>query len=254
MKLLDNAGFTIIETMLFLGITALLVMGILVGTGSSINIQRYRDSVSSLQSVLQQMYSDVSNVDNDRGSDWVCDSVLSQDNKSIAPEQLDSGTGIARGQSNCVILGRYITTVDSHTLSMKSVVGYIPSIPTSSSNDVEVLKDYKIQISDVTNETYEIEWGSSLMRPGSNNATMFFSMLVLRSPLSGILRTFINPNESVTGDKVYTLIDAATLGQSATICVDSNGLFNTARTAVIITANAASASGVEVLEEASSGC
>src|SRR5665811_997144 len=103
MKLSNQAGFTIIETMLFLGITALLIMGLLVGIGTSINIQRYRDSVSSLQSVLQQQFSEVSNVSND-----------SLSNACYG----DNSTNNPRGQSNCVILGRLITTTtDSHVLS-----------------------------------------------------------------------------------------------------------------------------------------
>jgi len=245
MKLSNTAGFTIIETMLFLGITALLVTGILVGTGTSINIQRYRDSVSSLQSVLQQQYSDAANVDNDRNNQWACDSTAS-------PKPAPSG-GVARGQSDCVILGRFISTIDSDTLSIKSIVGYIPSESILASNDIDVLKQYNIQVSTVTSETYEVEWGSSLVQPDSGN-DMSFSMLILRSPSSNILRTFINSSEVVDDTDVSTLIDPVGLTQSAKMCVDSNGLFNTAGTAVQIMANAASASGVEVLGEATSGC
>ncbi len=245
MKLLNKAGFTIIETMLFLGITGLLIMGILVGTGTSINIQRYRDSVSSLQSVLQQQFSDVSNVDNDRGSDWACGS------DSRVTAQTPS-SGIARGQSDCVILGRFITTTDGHVLSIKSVVGS-PSGSIAASNDVGALQQYNIQVSPVTGETYEIEWGSSLVKPGGNTA-MTFSMLVLRSPLSGVVRTFIDPATVINNNNVATLVNSSALTQSAKMCVDSNGLFTGARTAVEVMANATSASGVETLEEATSGC
>jgi len=248
MKLWDKAGFTIIETMLFLGITSLLVLGVLVGTGTSINIQRYRDSVSSLQGILQQQYSDVSNVDNNRDNSWACDS-------NAKTDPTIPGGGIARGQSDCVILGRLITTTDSHSLSIKSVVGYIPLVSTMSSNDIDALRQYTIQISSVTSEseTYDIEWGSSLVQP-SGDIPMVFSMLVLRSPLSGIIRTFIDSASVVDNSNIRDLINSVALKQSAKMCVDSNGLFTSARTAIEVMANSASASGVEVLGEATSGC
>lgn len=251
MKLLDKAGFTIIETMLFLGITALLVMGVLVGTGTSINIQRYRDSVSSLQSILQQQYSDALYVDNDRDSDWSCDSSGAEETSS---------SSIARGQSNCVILGRYITTYDSRTLSIRSVVGNIPTDP-DSTDDVTTLQEYEIKVLKAeTAEIYELEWGSSLMKPPSEESppseddAMYFSMLILRSPLSGILRTFINSDEAISENEIPDLVNETALTQSAKMCIDSNGLFNSARTAILINANSASASGVEVLGEATSEC
>ncbi|HEU4715394.1 MAG TPA: prepilin-type N-terminal cleavage/methylation domain-containing protein, partial [Candidatus Saccharimonadales bacterium] len=67
-------GFTIIEVMLFLAITGMLAAAILVGSGVAIGQQRYRDSVSSLQSYIQQQYNKVINVTNDRDKSWTCDS------------------------------------------------------------------------------------------------------------------------------------------------------------------------------------
>lgn len=248
MKPLNEAGFTIIETMLFFGITSLLVTGVLIGIGTSINIQRYRDSVSSLQSVLQQQFSEVSNVDNNRDDNWACDS------SSLVTGQ-SPGSGIARGQSDCVILGRFITTNDSRVLSIKSVVGYIPSSSIIALNDIDALKQYNVQVSPVTSEIYEIEWGSSLVRPGTNTA-MVFSMLILRSPSSGIIRTFIDSSSStaVEDHDIKTLITQSALMQSTTTCVNSNGLFTNGKSAILVKANATSASGIETLGDATSGC
>ena len=240
MKLDNTAGFTIIETMLFLGITGLLVMGILVGAGTSINIQRYRDSITSLQSVVQQQYSEVSNVSND----------------SLANDCYgDSSTNNPRGQSDCVILGRFITTTDSQTLSIKSVIGYIPSGSLISSwDDVAALNQYDVQISPVSSETYSMEWGSSIVAQGSNNP-MVFSILILRSPTSGIVRTFIDPSTVVSDSNVATLVTKPALAQTAKLCVaNPSGLLAGGKSAVVVTTNATSASGIETLGEAISGC
>jgi len=61
-----QGGFTVIEVMLFLAVTGLLAVGILVGSGVAIGQQRYRDSVNTLKSYIQQQYSEVTSVINNR--------------------------------------------------------------------------------------------------------------------------------------------------------------------------------------------
>ena len=65
------------------------------------------------------------------------------------PSQGDPGTGIAIGQSDCVLLGKYITNNDDGVLMYKNVVGYIDDNLSLASTDVESLKD--LQISHFTN-------------------------------------------------------------------------------------------------------
>ncbi len=238
MKPDSKAGFTIIETMLFLGITGLLIMGVLAGTGTSINIQRYRDSITSLQAFFQQQYSDVSNVSND-----------SLSNACYG----DGSTDNPRGQSDCVILGRYITTTnDNHILSVKSVIGSIPADSSGATNDLMSLQQYRLQVSPIAANNYEIEWGSSAVMPGSDTPASF-SVLIVRSPLSGILRTFIDPTKTVIDSNVATLVSQTALEQSAKVCVNSNGLFAGNKMAVLINAATTSASGIETLG-GDSGC
>jgi type II secretory pathway pseudopilin PulG len=246
MKPSNTAGFTIIETMLFLAITALLIVGVLAGTGSSINTQRYRDSITSLQAFFQQQFSNVSNVSNDRNNDWSCDS------SSIITSQTP-GNGVDRGQSDCVILGEYITTTNnSQTLSIKSVVGYIPPDSTLASNDLDAIKQYKIKVSPVVSDTYDIEWNASLAIPGNDNPSLI-SILIVRSPLSGVIRTFIDSTQVVADNDVASLVSQAALTQSVKVCVNSNGLAGGNRMAVVIDAGATSASSIETLGD-NSGC
>jgi len=241
MKLDNTAGFTIIETMLFLGITALLIMGVLVGTGTSINIQRYHDSVTSLQSVLQQQFSDVSNASNDNAGNLAC---------------YGDGSTSARGQSNCVLLGRLISTPDGKTIYQRNIIGYEPDNLVLSQNDVSALQQYNIQVSPIPGETYSIEWGASIVRPGGNTP-LTFSMLVLRSPASGVLRTFIIPNTYIDGSVVkdlQNLVNTPALAQTITACVSPNGLSSSGKSSVIIDAYSTSGSGIETKGEVSSGC
>lgn len=248
MKASNKAGFTIIETMLFLGISGMLLAGILVGTGTSISIQRYRDSVTSLQSYLQQQYSEVSDVSND-----------SLTNSCYG----DGSTDNPRGQSDCVILGKLITTTDEHTLSISNVIGYIPSGSTSSLNDVDIFlkngngtqKGYDIKISSVDEVSYNMEWDASLMQAKPNDAKpAAFSVLIVRSPSSGLLRTFSDSTQSISEiDDVQSLITQSALGQQVKMCVSSNGLLTGPKMAVVVDAYTTNSSGVESSGEYS-GC
>lgn len=247
MKLTHRFGFTIIETMLFLAVTGMLVVAVLVGTGASINRQRYRDSITSLQSVIQQQYSEVSTVNNGRDNSWVCDSA------SGAITKIDSGSGVSRGQSDCVMLGRLITpSDDGKSLIVSDIVGVEIAGNDEANTDVEALSQYKMHISPVANETHIVEWGSSLVKPGSDELAVF-SVLILQSPLSGVIRTFIDSSEIIADTNINSIITKAALAEPVKICVNSNGLFNGNRMAVIVNAGASSAAGVETLGDAS-GC
>jgi len=254
MKSVNKAGFTIIETMLFLGITGVLIASILVGTGASINVQRYRDSVSSLQALLQQQYSDVANVVNDHGTGYSCDSTnVVTENPGPNPD------AVPIGQSECVIMGRYIHTISSvgnsvsDSLDIVDVVGYPNSAFLSTLNDIDAIGSYKLGIYPNQQLQQTLSWGVSLVKPG-NSDRQEFSILIIRSPVSGVIKTFINPNESKAYSAINDLVTQQALGQSAKMCVNSNGLVGGVRTAVIINANSTSASGVETLGDASSGC
>lgn len=247
MKRTYRSGFTIIETMLFLAITGLLVVAVLVGTGATINRQRYRDSITSLQSIIQQQYSEVSSVNNDRDNSWVCDST------SGAVAKLGSGSSVSRGQSGCVVLGKLISSSDDGTsLIISDIIGSEVLNSTQAETDVEALAQYKMHVSPVAEETYEIEWGSSLAKPGSDQNAVF-SVLILQSPLSGVVRTFNSPNMIISDSNINSIINKTALTEPVKICVNSNGLFSGTRMAIVVTAGSSSAAGVESLGE-SSGC
>lgn len=247
MKASGKFGFTIIETVLFLGVTGLLIFGILAGTGNSISAQRYKDSVASLYAMLQKQYANVLTVENARNPDWKCDS--GGISKPV------SG-GVSRGKTECVLLGKLITSSNdggkTSVLKIKNVVGIPGPSYAISNNDVEALTQYSMVVpSDLWQDEYLINWGYSLYN--TNRSQMNFSMLILQSPSSGAIRTFINPAAVVGDNAVKSLVSSTYLANELKICVKS--AFNSSydKLGVLVNKGASSANAIERLGD-NSGC
>lgn len=241
MGIKGSDGFTIIETMLFLGVSGLMIFGILAGTGTAINQQRYRDSVNSLAMRLQQQYDDINGIQNGRTANWTCTNGVPQDTEGTS--------GVSRGASGCVILGQYIVG-SNNSLTTQSVIGQDISL-SDANNDVEAIAAMKPVVSSAQVQTYPLEWNARMTQhsKGSTEAATF-SMLIVRSPLSGSVRTFTSPGNVSASE----LVASPNLTQGVTVCVDSNGLFTGPRQAVVIAPNTASATGVSVDGTGTNGC
>ncbi len=248
------AGFTIIETMLFLAISGLLVVSLLVGVGASVNVQRYRDATESFKALLQQQYADLTSVQNGRNDNWNCGSNAKPTTAGPVFEN--------RGQSDCMLMGKYVR-IDSGKISIFTVIGYQKSTA-DQANDVASLKNnYTLNASASEVDRSTMEWGTQISFPvtvnGSPNpvpATPHkIGILFIRSPDSGQIYTFSNNDPSVPDE---ANIDASTFtnllvagdtnpGQAARlICVDSNGLFSSNDRGVYINAFATGASAIEI--------
>jgi type II secretory pathway pseudopilin PulG len=226
-----KTGFTIIEVMLFLAISGFLFLGIIVGTGNSINVQRYRDSVSSLQSLLQQQFTEVNNVINDN-------------------HNVDCGidTGLNRGQTNCIILGRYITydgVASSNILNINTVIGSNPSGPVT--DEISAFSQYDFALK--ASSLYDLEWNTTIKNKSNN--PMKFSILMLRSPISGAVRTFIDVSDVQVNPKA--LLTASAIDTKAELCVDPNGLTTNKQTEVLINAGASNSSAIETIGDSTAG-
>ncbi len=244
-----SSGFTIIETLLYLGITSVLMAGVMMGTGGVINNQRYRDSVTSLQSFLQKQYIDVSNVDNSTNGNTCGGTAL-----------------VARGQSDCVVLGRYITSnpADHTTLIVKRVIGRVPSVSSTGLTDAQIFAFLTTQggynaVVDpnvIATTNYDLEWGSEMHSDTSTGAGLLnFSLLILRSPETGVVRTFINNNSIIPDNQIKSnLISQAALTVPLKICLNASSYYSGPKSAVLVNANAAATSAIETLGSGSSGC
>lgn len=133
----DKRGFTIIEVMLFLAISGMLAATLLGGWGVMINTQRYKDSVRTLQTFLQQQYNLVYNVENGRSTKLLCDAVHGV---------READAGAPRGQTDCTLLGRYIY-ISGGNVRVAGIVGTVlDDAVLSAETDVEAILGSKPKI------------------------------------------------------------------------------------------------------------
>jgi prepilin-type N-terminal cleavage/methylation domain-containing protein len=251
-------GFTIIETMLVLAITGVLISALLVGIGGTINNQRYKDSVASFKALLQDQYGQVDNVSNERDGNWSC--------SSSATTLADQTSGTTPGQSDCVLMGRLVTVVNS-SITTASVVGF-QKATSSSTNDVANIKaSYNLGVSSGSIEAATLEWGAQIAWPRSGldvapNAvspappSRGISILFVRSPTSDIAYTFTSNTvyamDAITSTNLTDMmITSATVpGQMQRfVCINpspgSTGLIGPDSLSVSIGQSASDATGIE---------
>lgn len=210
-----DSGFTIIEAMLFLGVAGALTVAILAGSGLAINQQRYRDSVNSLKSLLQEQYSETTNVVNDRIGTETCAEavVVSPPDLVPAPQQ--------RGTSECTVMGRFITIdATGKVVKTTSVVGYhAPGSAEQASDIAEIQTNYKLGLSLLSQEEVDVAWGAEVVKPKSQGGEpQSLSMLILRSPLSGSIMTY-----TVDGiaTNIISMVKAENANKTVNLCLNA---------------------------------
>lgn len=243
-----SSGFTIIETVLFLSVTALLVLGVMIGMGNSINNQRYRDSTETFKNLLQEQYGALESVRNGRENTWGCNSAA----------QPVEGGGQKRGQSDCVIVGRYMQ-IDRNDIKTYSVLAR-QSSELERGNDVQTLElNYTYAVSEIEVDQRTMEWGTQIGWPAAgagaqqNLTPRSMAILFLRSPESGAVYTFTGDTipaseDLINGAGLKAMIKSGEVipGQSKrTVCIKNGGINPTGDTAVFISAYAAGPSAIE---------
>jgi len=248
---IKQAGFTIIETMLFLGVSSLLIVLLIAGTGASINTQRYQDAAETFKLMLQQQYADVASVQNSRDDSWSCGASARPTNTGTVQDN--------RGQSKCVLLGKYVRLQDEK-ISIYRVVAY-PRIATVQANDIDSLKaNYTLNVSSDGVDMSTMEWGTKIAYPKTGGGTIPLAVrkmgiLIVRSPDSGQVYTFTNRDSDVPNDgsiNSASLTSMLVAGDSIpgqgerTICINSGGMFTTDDRSVRLVTYAASSGAVEL--------
>ena len=255
-------GFTIIETLIVLTISSLLAIGIITGLTSVINRQRYSESVSNLTAWVQQQYiatTRVSNPERTEGTWYSCDTnAVAQSTTSVNADTKP------RGQSDCKIIGRVINLNVGGSNGTRTEAAYVMAYRSNDDTaplpegDMAALKAYKLRLYNGTNafkETYELPWGAAIREMGGSPVARNGAIIILQSPVSGSVLTFISDTSVTSTTQIENLLVAANL-KSLTLCVDPNGLVVVGavpRNGVVIHQSAAGPNGVERIEDGS-GC
>ncbi len=226
-------GFTIIEVMLFLGVSGLLIVGLLASIWGGITQQRYRDAVVSFQETLRQPYGSLVAIQNQR------------------PANSDGCAGF-RGTSDCLLLGKFLHVTSQNVagsgasiVTMSDVIGALPTVDPGS-NYLAILRAYQPQIVTANRSTSDMQWQTQMAWPTADPMNGF-AMLVLRSPVTGQIHTFTwkenaTPTQAVLSSAAGP-INSTNENASPVICVDPNGM-NVPRSGIKIQPRASTAAAV----------
>lgn len=237
-------GFTIIEVMLFLGISAVLAVALLAGWSTMLNTQRYRDSNKTLQSFIQQQYNLVYNVENGRSGDFSCDEA-----DGVQPENIN---GVDRGQTDCVLMGRYIHIDRGTDLEVFPIIGFEPSDPPTT-NDSESIEAHEPKIANnvlgLTESELNIPWGATVVNSGGNPQSAVIA--IVRSPLTGTVHTYVDFTAADVTPDLFGDDDLASSSNETelVLCLDAGAPLSGGQMGVVVQARAAAQSAILTSEQ-----
>ena len=234
-----TSGFTIIEVTLFLAVSGVLTVGLLAAASVSIQRQQYRDAVQSFAGYLRDEYARVISVENDRG--------MGGDDETCPVPGVSSSDSLVRGQSRCVIVGRYINAANNGT----EYVSYpIYANPTTT---VTGATDWNYAYDEDKGSTYGVSWGAKT-RLAATAVDRPLSIVMYRNPDTGHI-AIQNDSANYAGNKVHELIEKTDSNsmQSREICVYDTGWFSSERQSIFLAERAGSGDAITVVN-ATEGC
>lgn len=243
-----QAGFTVIEVMLFLAVSATLAAAIFATTMLNINTQRYTDSVRSFKALVQEQYINTTRVQNPNDITSHC--------PDVGMSEQDRGT------NDCLVVGKLFSVTGGKNIVIRSVVGVPPDEEKYTGTDIQALQAMKSLFAvNAGAETLSPAWDTSLLAklPAAPLGVDTFSIAIVRSPSTGTPYTFFIPG------KAYVPLDSSSIGedikldvigtspvppanllsQDLAICVDPQGLTSTGQQQITIRSKNAGPSGIE---------
>lgn len=248
-----QAGFTIIEVMLFFAASAVLAAAIFGTSMLNINNQRYTDAVRTFKALVQEQYVNTNRVQNPNGVNSQCPTIAE-------PE--------SRGTNECLIVGKLFSVTNGETIIIRNIVGMPPAEEKyEGSTDIDAIQQMQsLHAVNAGFETVSPQWNTTLKaRHSASFGILTFSVAIVRSPATGTPYTFFvsgggsdfQPEDegSVGEDLKPSIVDTSAnlLTSDLAVCVEPQGLApNTRLQEIIIHGRTSSATGVE--QKDSAGC
>lgn len=215
-----TGGFTVIEIMLFLGISGLLLIGVFIGTSTMISSARFADTMKGVESYIQRQFDEVVNGVNPRQATETC-----------------TGSGSERpGTGSCLLLGKVIAfTPNKEAVWSQYVVGTEPpTLPGTSVGTSQALSQYNLRVVATNADSYELPWGG-YFKAGKRDSDggAVNAIAYLRSPTSSHVETYVfsvpdssrDTDGKVTSINFSQVVGAAMVAQTANnaahYCIDS---------------------------------
>ena len=284
-------AFTIIEVSLVLGITALAVTVFMVSISGRISSQRYNDATRGYVDFLQKIYSEVINVQNGRtgeiGDESKYCTLSNQDNIIHSTSALSEYDNEYPGRSDCSVYGKLITfgeqdkeiiyvydvlgkaldlneTVGGGAGNVASELAYVFADPLTLKKN----NSGSCRLTTAGESTfYTPEWGTKIEK--TNHDLMKASLLIVRSPKSGAVRSLYMPKVlevqkamedhtdiscgNTSADSTTRLEPLLTSGEfkqeDVDFCISTNGFFVSQRSDVRLKSDGHNATAVELVEK-----
>lgn len=225
------------------------MVGVLGSASLGVNSQRYNDAVNTFSAIVQQEFTNVTNVVNTKSVQNMC----------------GSGTDVEqqRGVSDCIIMGRLMTIDDKGDIVKSNLVGRVPGVPVSASaTEIEVIRSYDPLIDTASQETERMSWDTKIEKASAPDGS-FVSMLFVRSPRSGNVYSYVVHSNQVVSNKtqldelIVSLVGQASNPQNSRdqyICIDRAGWVVTPTRVIKIAPYASGPSGVSIADAAGDVC
>ena len=236
-------GYTIIEVMLFFGVTGALMLGVLGSASVGVNTQRYSDAVNTFTAIIQQEFTNVTNVVNTKSIDNMCGA--------------GDDSELPRGISSCAIVGRLMTVDANGDIVRANLVGEDPGTTQADDTELEIIRAYEPKIDQASQESDRMSWGTRLEQGDPANP-VDVSILMIRSPRSGNVYSYVVHGELITNDsQLQNQLDALSPSTNASnqyLCIDRSGWVATPARAVRLAPFASGPSGVAVVDSKEDIC
>lgn len=238
---ITKKGFTIVEVVLFLGITGAILVGIMAGTSTAIARQRYNDSVQDFTEFLRRTYSETVNVQNVRigslGDSYSCtlSGMVDESGRLIGSDDNSwtrwtstgdpGGTDGYPGRSGCAVYGRLITFGENgeETIRSYDIIGRtMHSDVNTNMSTMQALKEVAADIITIHVENngrnapecvfaaagntnrYILQWQAKAETTAADRQPFVGTVMIVRSPITGTIHTYVMEGTAIGANDVIT--------------------------------------------------